>query len=1555
MMPMNHIITTTDEFVHEIQCIDHQGEVYVLSFMHEIQLSEDVVKVLTINEEEAFVYHDSLSSELQLEQCDDVIVLTKKASEVCFKVENATQDYMITWCHQNESFTFCLSTENDYCKCISNISCGMSELKLPDGLLLCDEYGEHSGCIQIMFKAGCKHCVVLKERKQLPLQISAMKGCGEILVTMRFQQFCQCIALNEQNHYQVQFNHLLAGQYILECDDDYVFYQDAQCLHQKAVLTIGTEPIHLCVALKTMGHASLFLHNTTDSNLSFSLFSLSYHECITLERFKSICLEKMNLGAYSIQGISDKLCVCLNGIEIEKSMFCLEHEGVTHLYLSKKETLSCAYLQVCFYEESLFADIITPSVHRDCALSLCCGKMRYDLLLNVHNGFQACLTNLPTGYYQVTCDDSYRLLLDGVDYNGAILLNDQHTLQIISPLKRYYILNISLVSEVSLACGVEGMLQSQKEKIPFCLNPENNYCVCMEQLVSDEYQVLLSCVQDYQVIYQWNGCFKSQPLFNLCDDSELQIQLEPFEYGGMLSMRLLQEDVNGQLCLCNCGTYHIQMKGYGYSHTHCFHENNGYEINLCNLKAMTYQVSLCEGAAAQILAEDGSECSCFELTQEDLAIDIILKYVAEDVVVKLAVPQECVCLLCHHQQEEMLRFYAGNQYTCILSQLPHGLYEIKGLYEQKFLLDVNHRPQGSKFQYNGNALDVVLHLQTTCEIDVQIDSKLALQGQYELEYECNQKHQKLLLNGDNDFHQVLYCQKYDEIKMQMADAMFMVEGEQWDGTALQVCDEHLNIQIMVNPLRCVLLMEKSQCGCMEEKVSFEMEYEGQREIVEMNQQRGVRLPKGKYRFIHDDYLFVLDGVEGTTFDLQEDQHHLMIMKKPQTCRLFIQSDKECQGVLTSEDQQFAFILNASNQYLATIENVKLGSYQIQTTPQCSYLLDEEAIASLELSQSEHQLQLTTLPTSIQLIKYEKRNGVYCRQHLNDLSICVNGVDYHLNAKNNWQITLQQAMKHLQVSVPERNDIVYLIDGVEQAVCDIDIFAEMSIGIVEDKSTQGALKIHAMVQEAGGYRAICDDELMVEVLGFDEKIVLNKENQYMCTLSHLPFQSYQIKCNQDVTYLFNGEVNQGLLYHYGEDVLLMIVKDKQSVFTFELANQLDEAQFNIWNGAEYEAIHLDETHRCFVMKVKAEGVYVIDDQDDYTYVIDGCKEVRYPVLKGNQSHHIEVFKHLNSHSHTLTIEKKIMEQGELKTPNPNQVFEVDVLSFQMNRRVRLDNSNNFTMVLEHMPCGDYEIKEIEQDHYESSYIVNDGIRSKRANVHLQQDVYVCIVNEESMKQGSLKVNKVIENGDGALITPASGDVYRFALETTNETTEIVLQASNQFHQWIYPLKEGIYTLRELDARGYEAQYQINGGVFQKEANIIIKNGSCVEVTIKNQRLIDQASLNVFQYLQQSDGSYVKPTSGTFMFYLQNEQGRNKYELNAQNDYQLYLKGLLPGSYELFATAQNSAYLIDDATLQKEAKINLEADSESVIAIIQLAEKMPKRAEKSESKQVLKMKI
>ena len=122
MMSNNYIITTTDECIHEIQCMDDQGETYVLSFRQEIQLNEDVVEITTLNEEETFILHDNLATKLLLETCDDVIVLSKKACEVCFKIENACQDYQITWSQQKETLTFYLNQANDYCECIKHLT-----------------------------------------------------------------------------------------------------------------------------------------------------------------------------------------------------------------------------------------------------------------------------------------------------------------------------------------------------------------------------------------------------------------------------------------------------------------------------------------------------------------------------------------------------------------------------------------------------------------------------------------------------------------------------------------------------------------------------------------------------------------------------------------------------------------------------------------------------------------------------------------------------------------------------------------------------------------------------------------------------------------------------------------------------------------------------------------------------------------------------------------------------------------------------------------------------------------------------------------------------------------------------------------------------------------------------------------------------------------------------------------------------------------------------------------------------------------------------------------
>ena len=1541
MMSKNYIITTTDECIHEIQCMDDQGETYVLSFRQEIQLNEDVVEITTLNEEETFILHDNLATKLLLETCDDVIVLSKKACEVCFKIENACQDYQITWSQQKETLTFYLNQANDYCECIKHLTCGLSELILPEGLILCDEHGEHRGCIQLSLKAGTCHYFVLKEVKAVPFKISMVNGCGEVHVLMQYQTFHQSFCLNEQNHYQITFSHLAQGTYTFTCDEPYMLY-DGSCSAQTLSITIETQPIQLQVISKRNCMNTIILHNMNDCVLRFSLFSIHYHEMITIEPYQCITLNQMPLGAYSIQ--KNGYMICVNGMALKTMTFCIEHEGVTHIHLHRQQEQACASLHLCFYEESLCADLMTPSTHCSYRISLLHEQTRYDLLLNHYNQFQSYLTSLPVGYYQVLYDSEVQLLLDGIAVQDSFLLNGQHCLQMIAPLKRCYDVTICL-SGLETEC-FEGYLQSKNQKYPFCLTQEQQYTTCLSALECGEYQVILPCVQDYQITYQWNDMYKSQPLFCLEKDSNLKIQLEPFVYGGMLQLRLLKEDACGQLSLCTSGNYHIQMKGYGYSQTHCFNEQNGYELSLCHLQATTYDLSLCEGYAV-CMQSDAHEGSCFELTKEDLAIDIILKYVAEDVVIQLASPQECVCLLCFDNEEEVLRFYAGNQYRCVLSNLAYGTYQIKGLYDHNYSFD--DYQQVNCFEYDGNYLELCLYQQSTCELVCKSETNI------ELEYEKNNQRQKLLLNGDNQYQQSIYCQKYDEISFSNEDIDIYIEGEKYNGEYFQVNDEVLEVKFVPNASRCVLYMEKSQCGCMGDKVQFELAYEGQKEQIEFSQQRGIRLPKGIYHFLSDEYLFTLDNQVGTTFTLNHDQHYLMVSKKNNQCSLTIQSQQECSGTLVQNDIEYPFVLNAANQYLCTFEHLTVGICQLHTNIPFKQILDDQEVEQLELKESSHQLLLKSFSKEVQIVQYRKKHDVYTRQDLNDLKVFVNHEEMMLNETNNHSLTIHLD-GNLHLDAQGEGSITYLINGVEYDTCEINVLEHTSVGVVEDLTGLGHLKIHAMMESNGGYRAILDqDDIQLHVSGLKETICLNKENDYTCFFPYYQYGFYQIDCDQEVSYLWNGEVNQGAIHHYGNNVLLLIVKKAKCQFTFTLAKECKCAQFALFNGANHQNVTLDENHRQCQIDVEQDGVYVIDDQDDYMYRIDDIKEIRYPVLKGDASHCIEVCQKVCPHLHCLSIEKKMMVQGEYQKPNPNDVFEVDIIAIDKTMRIRLDASNDFQMRLPQLACGDYEIKEVGQSTYETSYFINEGMRSSKALVHLHQDVNVCIINEVSMAQGSLKLKKVIESGNGELITPASGDVYRFQLTSTNGEQEIVLQASNQFQQWIYPLAEGIYTLKELNDNEYDVSYQVNQGAFQKEAVIVVRNGSCSEVIVKNQRIINQASLDVFQYLQSEDGSYVKPMSGTFGFLLKGTDRQKSYELNDENHYQVTLNDLLPGTYEIIANDVNSAYLINDATLQNQAKFNLEADSESVITIIKLAKEKSKTVTEPTNRQVLKVKI
>ena len=1526
-MMKDHIITTIDDQIHEILCIDYDGNEQVIAFQNEIQLNNDIDIIQVCHEEEAFSYHDDLYSKLVLHECDDAIVLCQKCAEVCFTIENATKDHQIIWSQQNESLTICLYAENDYTQGITHVNCGMSMLMLPPDLYWINESGEHYGNIELCLKPNTIHHIVLKQCDEVQLKISALALKEPTLITMKHPHFQQSFYLNEQNHYQIQLSQLIPETYLFECDKHLNFVYQHRLLSNCASITIGKQPIHLRLVPKKEANVTFIFHNPYDEPLSFSLFSLHYHQQILLESYQSLKMEHLPMGAYSLMG-EEGYRFSINSMVQTVNTFWIECSGIYHISFEKLATSNGASLQIQWYEESLQASMQTPSEQSQKLISLIFNETRYDILLNMQNHFQVYLPSLPFGVYQLVGCEQDCLYFDQEECHSASLcLQSHHCLKVVSSLKRLYRLHIQLCMEddVCFEEEIKGILQNKKETIPFCLNRNQSY-IEIESLEAGEYQVLLPSYYGMETILQYQERFLLQPLFTLCKDSELCIYLKPLVYGGTLRLRLLQELATCEIVPCSQQQYHIQMKGYGYSQTHCFNENNGYEIVINHIKAQVYQLSLCDGYQMEL-----SENS-FELTQEDLDLDIILKYRNEDVVIRFEPQQECVCLLCHHQQEEILRFYEGNQYQCILSGLAYGSYQIKGFYDQTFTLDT--------FDYQGDYLELTLSYQQICEIHIQMDENND-DSQCVIAYEHQQQRKEVILSSQNDYHTVISVSKKDIISFKNDHLSLYIEGELYHGENIEVHDEILHVNVRMDESRCVLMMEQSECSCMEDEISFNLYHDGQKEKISFHSQRGITLPKGLYQFESNQYRFEIDGMESNTFHLQQSQHHLMVYPKHESYTLFIKGYQECSGTIHYEKESYPFVLHASNQYSCMMEHLVKGIYHIEVSNHMLVKHHQQIIQQIELLQNE-EIEIQAKSYELQIVKYEKRNGIYSRKQLKEITFRINEQEYVLNEENDYQIKI--VLNKDMFSIKSEHSITYLYDGKEHENGEHISSQIQLLGIVETLQNQGNVKIHAMIETSGGYRHINqEDQIELCLNGFNQEILLDAKHQYMHIIENLDYGIYEIQCNQEVSYLWNGEVQEHFM-HYGDDVLFIIVSNQKHHLTLTLDEPCESANVTVWNQAKPTFVHLNQEHHQQVIVLEGEGPYVIDDEEDLRYCMNGCNEVRYPVLKGNQSYHIVIHKHHNEHQHCLSITKKIMKNNQLVQPNGKERFEVDILSDHKRQRIVLDDSNQFEMILKDLPCGHYEIKEVNVNDYETSYIVNDGIRSNRAVLHLQQDTHVCIVNEVSMKQGSLIIKKVIENINGELITPADGDEYQVLLKSSQFEQVFHLNTRNQFQQNIGSLAEGIYSLKELNDE-YYVQYQVNQEGFKDEAKIVIQNGQSNEVIIKNIRQLDVGRIDIFQYIQQKDGAYQKPTEGSFPFLLIGKDVRKEYDLNQDNDYEVSIDGLLPGVYQVLSKVDHSAYLMDDAQLQKEVNIDLKAEEEVVIAIVKLNVQRKRKANKA----------
>lgn len=449
------------------------------------------------------------------------------------------------------------------------------------------------------------------------------------------------------------------------------------------------------------------------------------------------------------------------------------------------------------------------------------------------------------------------------------------------------------------------------------------------------------------------------------------------------------------------------------------------------------------------------------------------------------------------------------------------------------------------------------------------------------------------------------------------------------------------------------------------------------------------------------------------------------------------------------------------------------------------------------------------------------------------------------------------------------------------------------------------------------------------MGIEKFIDLNVTNQFQITLENLPMGHYQIEEEQqacfDTYFRFdNGEETQQCdicLEEGYHELVVMNVKRPQSILTIdkyirdmngELMKPQDQECFQVRVIGDYfdDIFTLDACNGFSVDVLDLPpGCYDVCELDndiyDVTYLVNSERECEYAHVEVRECDCASVMVISNpriccAQDSPLRICKYVRRgDGCLVKPDACQNFKVMLSGCGVCQTFNLNACNNFCVDIDHICCGEYEIRELDHEDYVCSYMINDGCESTSACICVHEGTHHCVtlINEERNK-GQVNICKYIKDACGDLVKPDGGMRFVVTLRSFFCRETLVLDESNDFCIRLCNLKEGSYEVRENCVDGFETSYIVNG-CKERHARFIVENGCYNEIKIVNeQRRAVAGNLHIQKFMESESGEYVKPAADEeFEVEVSGPCLQSCYSLKASNNWSIILEGLEIGTYRV----------------------------------------------------------
>ena len=680
---------------------------------------------------------------------------------------------------------------------------------------------------------------------------------------------------------------------------------------------------------------------------------------------------------------------------------------------------------------------------------------------------------------------------------------------------------------------------------------------------------------------------------------------------------------------------------------------------------------------------------------------------------------------------------------------------------------------------------------------------------------------------------------------------------------------------------------------------------------------------------------------------------------------------EIMAVLRGGEESIRLRLNKENGFSVSLYDLAQGVYSLSAMEiegyDCIILTDGEA--------DEGTIEVQDLPVSADIlytpIQRDPAGSLRVRKMIRTESGCLSEPDegerfrvsvsgcgvthtFLLNAENHFSVQLADLCPGCyRVSECEEDGYATsyeLADGTVLigGLIELDGSSGAEVIIVNEQRNNGKLQICKYVEDDQGCLVEPDGPcyaVRVHSFAFQETFMLNEQNDYCIALDQLPKGCYDIRESEGENVLYSvdqGEWSRSARVNIDDarmhEVRILNLNDPRTgTIRIEKLMENERCMLMQPERSEYflicisgnglrRTVTLNAANQwCVYIDELPYGEYRIEElyEDEVYYMVNGTREEEAVITLGREMQEVKVINVL-PRGCALRLDVR-MEDCEGRTVCPDDAFETTIIvqGESFCREVRLCADNRWQARL-YGNCEErVSVRVKETMGYHILYEC-DGRRSESCTFTLQKESTVSVVHRYAHCQGSVCVEKRMEDECGNLCCPEGG-AYPMVLYTDGMEVPFELNKENGYCVWFDDLSRGEHEIREKDMipcafivddrRQEDGRFRLGS----RDVHMLVINPAS-----------RSSMLQIQARMRDEEGNVVLPCAAV-RFALSGQGIHQMITLDEANGFSQCLDGLQPGSYTLIGADRRMYTCLIDGVPHEQARFVLDQEDVCVIMI------------------------